>query len=236
MPHQVWSLRGHVHRQLARDLVERRHAAAGLERTGMYARIQDLLLDRDRSAGEGRVGGCLVARLPGEDMVRMRARPMPHVVLVRNVLANDRCIGCHRLVRVDDHGQLLVVDLDELRAVRRAVAIAEHHRHFLHLEADLLVRQHRLHVTAERRHPVQVDRLQVVRGQHRHDTRHRQRLRLVDRLDAGMGIGTAHHGAEQHARQLDVVDVGSPAADEPRVLLAQARTAQSLQLVLRARS
>jgi hypothetical protein len=45
-----------------------------------------------------------------------------------------------------------------------------------------------------------------------------------------MRVGAAHHRAEQHAGQLDVVDVRAAAADEARVLLAQARRAQALQL------
>ena len=47
-----------------------------------------------------------------------------------------------------------------------------------------------------------------------------------------MGVGAAHDRAEQHARQLDVVDIGSLAADEARVLFAQPRTAQPLKLGL----
>ena len=198
----------------------------------MHARVQDLLAHGDRGALEGRVGGRLVAGFPGEDVVRVRARAVADLVLVGDVLADDRRVLVHRLLRVDDRRQLFVVDLDQRGAVGGGVAVAgEHHRHFLHLEVHLLVGQHGLHVAAEGGHPVQVHRLQVVGGQHRHHARAGQRLALVDALDARVRVGAAHERAEQHARQLDVVDVGALAADELGVLLAQQRGAHALQLV-----
>ena len=56
----------------------------------------------------------------------------------------------HRLLRVDDGRQLLVVHLHQRGAVGGGVAVGgQHHRHLLHLEVHLLVGQHRLHVAAE---------------------------------------------------------------------------------------
>ena len=78
---------------------------------------------------------------------------------------------------------------------------------------------------------MQTDGLQVVGGQHGDYARARERLRLVDRLDARMRVRTAHERAEQHARQLDVVDVVPLAPNELCILLAQQRGAHALQLL-----
>ena len=222
--HQVRRLRGHVDGKLAADLVERRDAAAGLERARVHARIEDRLAHGDRRAREHCVGAGLVAGLPGEDVVGMRARPVTDLGLVGDVLADHRRVGRHRFVRIDDRRELLVIDLDGLRSVGSRVAIGcEHHRDFLELEADLLVGEHGLHVAAERGHPVKVHRLQIVGSEHRDDAGDREGLRLVDRLDPRVRIGAAHDRAEQHPGELDVVDVAALAADEARVLLALAR-------------
>ena len=115
----------------------------------MHARVEDLLAHGDGGAGEHRVGALLVAGVPREDVVRVRARTVADVVLVGDVLADDRRVRRHRLVRIDDRRQFLVVDFDRVGAVGRRVAVAgEHERDFLQLEADLLVGEHRLHVAA----------------------------------------------------------------------------------------
>ncbi len=201
-------------------------------RAGMHARVQDLLAHCHGGIAERGVGCRLVTGFPGEDVIRMRARAVADLLLVGDVLADDRRIGRHRLLRVDNRRQLLVIDLDQRCTVGRGIAVSgQHHRHFLHLKADLLVGQHRLDVAAERGHPVQVDRFQVIGRQHRHHAGRSKRLALVDRLDAGVRIGAAHDGAEQHARQLDVVDVTALAANEASILLAQQRGAHALQFL-----
>ncbi len=230
---QVRYLRRDVNRQLAGDLVERGDAAAGLHRAGVHPGVEDFLAHRHGGAGEGRIGRGLVARFPGEDVVRMGALAMADFVLAGDVFADDRRVLGHRLVRVDDRLQLFVFHFHRVGAVRRAVAVAgDDERHFLHLEVHLLVGEHGLHVAAHRRHPVELDRLQVIGGQDRHHARHGEGLGLVDGLDARMGVRAAHDGPVQHARQLDVIDVGSLAADEAGVLLAQSGGAQSLKLLL----
>ena len=229
---QVRDLRRHVEGEVAGRLVERGDAAAGLQRAGVHARVEDLLAHRDRRALEGGVGRGLVAGFPGEDVVRVRARAVRQVLLVDDVLAQDRRIRQQRLLRVDDRRQLLVVHLHQRDAVGGGVAVGgQHHGHVLHLEVHLLVGQHCLHVAAHGGHPVQLDRLQVVGGEHRHHARAGQRLALVDALDARVRVRAAHDGAEQHAGHLDVVDVGALAADEAGVLLAQQRGAHALQFV-----
>ena len=196
----------------------------------MHARIEDFFPHRDLGLGKHRIGRGLVARFPGEDMVGMRARAVADFGLVGDIGADDRRIGSHGLVRVDDGRQFLVVHFDRRRAIRGRIAIAgDDHGDFLHLEAHFLVGQHRLHVAADRRHPGEVDRLEIVRDQHRDDARQGQGLGFVDRPDVGMCVGTAHDRPEQHARQLDVVHISPLAANEARVFLAQSGSADTLQ-------
>ena len=196
----------------------------------MHARIEDFFPDRDFGLGKHRIGRGLVARFPGEDMVGVGARAVADFGLVGDIGTDDRRIGGHGFVRIDDGRQFFVLHFDRRHAVRGRIAVAgNHHGDFLHLEADLLVGQHRLHVAADRRHPGEVDRLEIVRDQHRNNARHGQGLGLVDRLDVGMGVGTAHDRPEQHARELDVVDISALASNEARVFLAQSGSADSLQ-------
>jgi hypothetical protein len=58
-PHEVRRLAGEVHGQVAGRLAEGGDAAAGLQRAGMHARIEDFLAHGDRGAGEGRVAAAL---------------------------------------------------------------------------------------------------------------------------------------------------------------------------------
>ena len=123
--------------------------------------------------------------------------------------------------RIDHRRQLLVFHFDEFRGIGGDIAVVgDDEGHFLILEADLFVRQHRLHVAGQRRHPMQFERLQIVGGEDRMHTGMGQCPRLVDLLDARMRIRTAHHHAEQHSRHLDVVDVGAFALNEARILAA----------------
>jgi len=198
----------------------------------MHARVEDLLAHRDGRTGERRVGGSLVTRLPGKDMIGMSARAVPHFFLVGDILADHGRIGRQRLLRVDDGRQLLVLDFDQGCAIVGGVAVGrQHHGDLLILKADFLIRQHGLHIAGNGRHPMQVDRLQIIRRQHRDDPRRRQRLALVDRVDARMRVGTAHDRAEQHSRQFDVIDIQALAANEARILLAQQRAAHTLKFL-----
>jgi hypothetical protein len=101
----------------------------------------------------------------------------------------------------------------------------------LALEQHLAVGEHHLLVARERRHPVQAERREVGGGQDGEDARHLERGLLVDGDDAGVGVGAADEIAEEHARQLDVVDVVALALGEARILDALARGAHALQLL-----
>ena len=208
-----------VDRQLALDLVEGGDALAGLERGGMRAVVGDQLLDLHLGIGEGGIGAGLVAHRPLEDVVVVLAGAVRAGGLAGEVLAQHGRVGRHRLEGIDDDGQPLVFDLDGLHAVGRRVAVlGDDEGDLLVLEQHLAVGQHHLHVVGERRHPGEVDALQLLGGQHRQHARHLQRLGGVDLLDAGVGILRAHEVAEQHAGQLQVVDVVALALREADVL------------------
>ena len=228
--HHVRRLEGAVDRELAPDLVHRGDAGAGLQRRRVDALIGDQLLDRHRGLGEGTVGRLAVADLPGEDVVVVLALAVRAVGLVADVLAQaDRAVG-HRLEGVVDRVELLVLDLDQLDRVGRDVAVVgDDEDDLLVLEQHLAVGQHRLDVAGQGRHPVQLERLQLLGGQHGAHARQRRRLAGVDALDPGMAIGAADEVAEQHAGQLDVVDIAAAALDEADILLALAGAADAAQ-------
>jgi hypothetical protein len=194
------------------------------------ALIENLLLDRDLGAGERLLGRGLIADLPGEDVVVVPARAVRARGLAGKVLAQHRGTLRERRLRVVDRRQLLVVDFDQLDRIGRDVAVLrDHEGDLLVLEQHLAVGQHHLHIARERRHPVQVQGLQVLRREHRMHAGQRLRLRDIDRPDPRVAILAAHEVAEQHARQLEVVDIAALALDEADVLLALARAADAAE-------
>src|SRR5690606_24123065 len=82
-PHRVRRLEGAPDRQLAVDLVHRRDAAAGLQRTGVGAVIVDHLLGHHVRRAEHLLGRVPVALFPGEDVVVVPARPVRALGLAR---------------------------------------------------------------------------------------------------------------------------------------------------------
>ena len=230
--HRVRRLERAPDGELAVHLVHGGDAAAGLERTGVDALVGDGLLRDHLGPVQGPRRRLGVAGLPGEDVVRMPARPVCALRLVPDVFAQHRGVVRERGERIDEGGQRLVLDLDPLDRIRRRVAIlGDDEGDLLALEQDLPVRQHRLHVARQGRHVVQIQGLQVFRGQHRHDPRQSLRRLRVDGLDPGMAVRGADEVAEQHARQLDVVHVVPLAPGEAGVLDPLARAAESLQLL-----
>ena len=228
--HDVRRLEGAPDGQLAVDLVHRGDAGAGLERAGVHPLIDDFFLHVDLGLGERPLGRLLVADLPGEDVVVMPARTVRARGLARKVVAQDRRAIGERGRGIVERRQLLVLDLDQLDRIGRDVAVVgDHEGDLLVLEQHLAVGQHHLHVAGERRHVVQVQGLQVLGGQHRMHAGQRLGLRDVDRLDPCMAVLAAGEVAEQHARQLQVVDVVALALDEADVLLALARAADAAQ-------
>ena len=223
--HDVRRLRGDVHGELARGPVVIGHRTACLDRARVRPRIVQVDLGNHVGLGEGTLGRLLVADLPIEHDV---------VVLADLVVTNDRRIGFHRLLGVDDRRKRLIVDHDRLDTVTGNVGVVGNNRRdLLALETHLVGRQHGLSVVAERRHPRQVAcRHHLARHHHAH-TGDRIRGTGVDALDAGVRHRAAQHLHVQHARQCDIVDVVALATDEPVVLdTATARTeATNLDLV-----
>ena len=163
--------------------------------------IDHLLFDGHLGAFEYAVGGCLVTRFPGEDMVVMGTLALAGLVLAHQVLADHRGIRCHGLVWIDNGRQLFILHLDEFHGIRGDIAIIRnHHGHFLILEYDLFIREYRLDITRQGWHPVQIQRLEILSREDRVYTGQFQCPVLVDRFDTGMGPGAADDIAEQHTR------------------------------------
>jgi hypothetical protein len=140
-----------------------------------------------------------------------------------------RALG-QRGLGVVQRRQLLVFDLDQLDRVGRHVAVVRDHEHdLLVLEQHLALGEHRLDIAREGRHVVQVQGLQVLGREHGPHARQRLGFRGIDRLDTRVAVLAAHEVAEQHARQLQVIDVVASALDEADVLLALAGAADAPQ-------
>ena len=210
---RVRGLAGGPQRQLAAHPLVVGHAATGLHRRRVHARVDDVLLHHDVGLGEHRLGGGLVAGLPVEAVV---------VGLAVQVGADHGGVGRQGAAYVDHRRQRVVLDVDQLEGVARGVAVLGHHEgDLLALEPHLVGGQHRLHVVGQGRHPGQPLLGQVRTGDDRLHLRVRQRGAGVDADDPGVRQRRAQDREVQHALQLDVVDVLAHAADEPGVLLAE---------------
>ena len=228
--HHVGRLRGDEGGELALDGVEAGHAATGLQRAGVHARVVHVLADLDRGRVERSVRGRLVARVPGEDVVVVLALAVRAFSLAGQVFAQHRGIGRQGGVGVQHHRQLFVLHLHGFHRVGRDVAVVgDDDGDFLHLEVHFFVGQHSGDVACERGHPVQLQRLQVVGRKHRVNAGDGERGFLVDLDDAAMGDRRAHDVHVQHARHLDVVDVVALALNKAGVLFAQTRSAHAGQ-------
>ena len=209
-PDDVRGLRGHVDGQLGRRPVEVRDGSAALDRRRMRAGVVQLKPGDDVGLLEGAVGARLVADLPVVDDV---------VRLVFLVVADDRSALGHRLERVHDGRQRLVLDVDRLAGVLGDVRVVRDDAgYLLTLEPDLVGRQHGLSVVRQRRHPGQVAGGHHLAGQHQVDAGDVPGLAGVDRRDPRVRERAAQDLHVQHAWQGDVVGVVALAADEPVVL------------------
>jgi hypothetical protein len=203
--------------QLAGDRIHVGHGPAGLHRRRVRPGVEHLLLDDHATVGEGRgerlVGLGRVARFPVVDVV---------VGLAVLVVADDLGVGVEGLLRVDDHRQRLVLDVDQVERVTRRVAIlGDDERDLLAVEAHLVGGEHRLGVVRQRGHPGEAERLERRAGDDGVHLRVRLGLGGVDRHDPRVRVRAAQDRAVEHAGQLDVVDVVAVAADEAHVLLAE---------------
>ncbi len=209
---RVRGLGGAPDGELPGDLVEVRDRPVGLQRRRVDPRIQHLLRYDYLGLREDLVSLGSITGLPVEDVV---------VGLAFLVVADHRRLWFEGAAGVDDRRQRLVLDFDQLERVPRRVAVfGDHEGHLLALEPDLVGGQHRLGVVRQRGHPGQVETGQRLAGDDRLHLRVCLGCTGVDGHDPGMGVRAVQDRAVQHAGQAHIVDVGAPAADEARVLLA----------------
>jgi len=129
--------------------------------------------------------------------------------------------------QVERGGQRLPVDRDALRRVLRRVAIARDHRgHRLAREASLRPGQDGLvghHVAGQRGAGLDAlpGKVGVGAGRHRGHPRQGEGRRGVDGPQPRVGVGAAHEGHVEHARQLHVGHVAALAGEEPRVFFSR---------------
>ena len=134
------------------------------------------------------------------------------------IVVQHRCVRSHRLFDVDDVGQDVVGDIDQLAGLLgdrgrgrgdrgNGVAVIE----------DLVARQAVARQVAEIHRPLadkgflRCDRREVVRGHDRLDAGQLERLVDIDRHDPGMGVRAALDLAPQHARHDHVgAEIGAP--------------------------
>jgi hypothetical protein len=201
-------------RQMPVQLVHRGDTAAGLERARVDTLIDDAFLGHDGGLAQRPRRARGVADLPGEDVVVVSARPMRSARLVLEVISQDGRVRRHRLGRIDEHRQFLVLDLDQIDGVGRNVAILGHdERDLLALEQHFVIGQYGLNIAGQCRHPMQLERLQVVGGEHRLDTGQLERRVFLDRFDPGVTVGRPDEITEQHARQLEIAPSATMTAD-----------------------
>ena len=209
----------HIECEVAQHRIPVGHTAAGLDGGDVDTWQVDVLRDDDLGAFERGVGGSTVANFPVPDVIGF----------LLAVEANDRRAGLHRLERVHNRVERLVVHLYCCDTIGSGVARGRNDG------CDLLgIVQHGVHgqdhlaVAHQRRHPFQFVRHQVCARDDGGYTRHFQRRLLVDALDFCVREWAAHDVEIEHARQLDVVDVLALAAQEARVLFAFDRMAHAV--------
>ena len=103
----------------------------------MDTRYKHFLADNDPvgfGLGEGSVGSLTITRFPMVDLVRW--------LLIFLVGAQQRRIGIQGLLRVNDHSQRLVLDLDSSNAIGGCIAAGSNDKgYLLHLEMHAIKRQ-----------------------------------------------------------------------------------------------
>ena len=222
-PVGVGRLRRHVDRDVLGRRVDVGHAPARLERRWMRPWVEGVERDDDVGLGEGPVGRLLLPGLPVVAAV---------VGLALLLVPDQRRVVGDRLPRVDDGGQWLVLDVDEVeRVVGDVGRLGHHRRHLLALEPNLVGRQHGLGVARQRRHPRQPVGRQHLPGHHGDHPGHGLRRRGVDVDDPGVGNRAAQQGQMEHSRQHDVVDEPARALDQPVVLPPAHGVADAADLV-----
>jgi hypothetical protein len=143
------------------------------------AGVDHLLLYGNVGLLKSTLGRLFVAVIPLEDDV---------VRLFGLVVPNDRGVVIEGLRRLDDYGQRLVVDLDQLqRVLGRVPVVGDDKSHLLPLEAHLVRGEDRLGVAGYGWHPGQSLLLQILPCDDGADLRVLQSGRNVDAVYPGVG-------------------------------------------------
>ena len=106
------------------------------------------------SLGKGSISPFTITRFPVIDLVGW--------LLILFVGTQQRCIRIKSFLRINDHPQRLIIDLDGGGAIRGGIAAVRHDKgDFLHLKMHTIQCQHRFGVSGEGRHPGQTGSFQV---------------------------------------------------------------------------
>ena len=165
-------------------------------------------LDDHVGFGEARVGVAHREVEPLDDVGRRVLGPLD--ALGPEMVVQDRRTGLHRLDRVDDMRQHLVLDLDQLeRALGDGLAGRGHGGNGMAVIEHLLARHDVARQVASRRPRRQFR--EIVPRDHRLHARQGLRLRRVDRLQDRVRVRAPEDLAEQHAGQNQVgAELGAP--------------------------
>ncbi len=164
---------------------------------------------------------------------------LPHVGDVgAEILVNERCALLGGRLDVDDHPERLVLDVDELGRVDGVCArVCEHDRdavtlivHFRDGEREVLGVLHVLRHRPGARHRRLPVVTQIGAGEDGDDPRRRFCCGGIDRRDPRVRVGAADDDHHDRARNVEVVDVRPPAAEQRVVLLALERGADAPRL------
>ena len=219
-----------LHRQMPREhgLDHVRHLAGGVDGELLRPRVpvgeQRAGLQADRGVAAETIGLLdrhrAVRREGGLDVAVVDVAPPGKVVAEFRV--EDRRARPERCLLVDDDGELLPLDVDQLgRVLGLGAGARADHRDGLALPARPLDR-HR--VLPGGLHPLEAGQQprpgravlgELGAGHRAHDARMRRRRPCVDAEDARMAVGAAHERRMHHARQRDIVGVAAPTRHRP---------------------
>ncbi len=135
---------------------------------------------------------------------------------------DQRATNLARTVDIDDDGEVLVIDLDQLQRIfRKRPALGDdgHHSlpgpdHAVERQWQLRGRRHALEVV-ERAGPGRADLCEVLAGGNEMHPFERARLLGIDGDDLRVRMRTAQERGMEHARQLEIADIASAPGEQP---------------------